>query len=68
MKYGQRGEFGSATKHITFAIRRTVLVPGVCLCICNQATMHHVHAGEAMMTSDKFDISLAVYAVNVWKV
>ena len=41
------------TKHIYYVIRKTVLVPGVCLCIHIEAMMQHVHTGEAMMTSDK---------------
>ena len=52
--------FGSGTKHIFLGLRRTVLVPGVCLCICICAMMHYVHTGEAVVTSIKFDIFLLV--------
>ena len=45
--------FGSATKCIFFAIRRTILVPEVCPYISICAMMHHVHTGEAMVTSNK---------------
>ena len=42
------GNFGSATKRILFAIRRTVLVPGVCPYISISAMMHHMHTGEGI--------------------
>ena len=37
-------------------IKRSVLVPEVCPCICIRAMMHHVHTGEAVVTSIKIDI------------
>ena len=55
-----RGEVWSARKCIKIAIRRTVLVPGVCLCICFGAMMHYVHTGEAVVTTQTFDIFLLV--------
>ena len=56
MPYGHLREFSSATKPIIFVIKRTVLVPGVCLCICIRSMMHYVHTGKAMVTSMKIDI------------
>ena len=47
--------FCTATKHIIFVIRRTVLVPGVCLCIHIYAMMYHMDTGEAVVTSQKID-------------
>ena len=47
-------------KTYLFVIRRTVLVTEVCLCICIRALMQHVYTGEAMVTSQKFDIFLLV--------
>ena len=43
-----------------FVIRRSVLGPGVCLCIRIRPMMHHVHAGEAVVTSQKNDIFVLV--------
>ena len=37
-------------------IKKTILVPGVCPCICIRSMMHYVHTGEAVVTSIKFDI------------
>ena len=48
--------FSSATKPIIFVIKRTILVPGVCLCIRIRAMVHYVHTGEAVVTSIKIDI------------
>ena len=48
--------FRSATKPIIFVIIRTVLVPGVCLCIRIRSMMHYVHTGEVVVTSIKIDI------------
>ena len=45
--------FGLATKHICFGIRRNVLILGVCPYISISAMMHHVHTGEDVVTSDK---------------
>ena len=56
MPYGHLREFSSATKPIIFAIKRTVLVPGVCPCIRIRSMMHYVHTGEVMVTSTKIDI------------
>ena len=56
MPYGHLREFSSATKPIILAIKRTVLVPGVCLCIRIRSMMHYVHTGEAVVTSIKIDI------------
>ena len=41
-------ELSSATKPIIFDIKRTVLVPGVCPCICIRSMMHYVHTGEVV--------------------
>ena len=54
--YGHLREFSSATKPIIFAIKRTVLVPGVCPCIRIRSMMHYVHTGEVVVTSIKIDI------------
>ena len=48
MPYGHLREFSSATKPIIFAIKRTVLVPGVCPCIRIRSMMHYVHTGEVV--------------------
>ena len=45
--YGHWEEFLLNIKMHLFDIRRTVLGPGVCLCIRIRPMMHHVHAGEA---------------------
>ena len=55
MPYGHLTEFSSATKPIIFGIKRTVLVPGVCPCICIRSMMYYVHTGEVMVTSLKID-------------
>ena len=60
MPYEHLREFSSATKPIIFAIKRTVLVPGVCPCICIRSMMHYVHTGEAVVTSTKIDIFMLV--------
>ena len=52
--------FLMATKPIFFVIKRTVLVPGGCQCICIRATMHYVHTGEVVVTSQKMDIFMLV--------
>ena len=46
---GHLGEFSSATKPINFVIKVTVLVPGVCPCICIGSMIHYVHTGEAVV-------------------
>ena len=43
-----------------FVIKRTVLVPGVCLCIRIRSMMHYVHTGELVVTSIKIDIFVLV--------
>ena len=60
MPYGHLAEFSSATKPTIFAIKSTVLVPGVCPCICIRSMMHYVHTGEAVVTSKNIDIFLLV--------
>ena len=55
------GEFLIGNKMYLFVIRRNVLVPGVCLCIGIGAMMHHVHTGEAVVTSDKIGHFLACH-------
>ena len=56
MPYGHLGEFSSGTKPIIFAIKRAVLVPGVCPCTRIRSMMHYVHTGEVVVTSIKIDI------------
>ena len=56
MPSGHLREFSSATTPIIFAIKRTVLVPGVCPCIRIRSMMHYVHTGEVVVTSIKIDI------------
>ena len=46
-------KFRLTAKSIIFIIKRTVLVPGVCLCIHIRSIMHYVHIGEAMVKSIK---------------
>ena len=60
MPYGHLAEYPSATKPIIFGIKRTVLVPGMCPCICIRPMMHYVHTGEAVVTSIKIDNFLLV--------
>ena len=55
MPYGHIREFSSVTKPISFAIKRTVLVPGVCPCIRIRSMMHYVHTGEVVVTNIKMD-------------
>ena len=56
MLYGHLGEYSSGTKPIIFGVKSTILVPGVCPCICIRSMMHYVHTGEAVVTSIKIDI------------
>ena len=50
----------STLKCIFLVIRRTVLGPGVCLCIRIRTMMHYVHTGEVVVTSQNNDIFLLV--------
>ena len=54
------GEFSSATNPITFVIKRTVLVLGVCPCIRIRSMIHYVHTGEAVVTSINIDMFMLV--------
>ena len=58
--YGPLREFFIINKPIIFVIKRTVLVQGVCLCICIRSMMHYVHTGELVVTSIKIDIFVLV--------
>ena len=49
-------KFRLPTISTIFAIKRTILVPGVCPCICIRSMMHYVHTGEVVVTSIKIDI------------
>ena len=60
MSYGHQTEFSSLTKPNIFVIKRTVLVPGVCPCICIRSVMQDVHTGELVVTSIKIDIFVLV--------
>ena len=60
MPYGHLREILINDKTYLFVIKRTVVVPGVCLCIRIRSMMHYVHTGEAVVTSIKLDIFLLV--------
>ena len=54
------GENFWATSKCIFFVIRTVLGPGVCLCIRISPMVHHMHTGEAVVTTPKNDIFLLV--------
>ena len=57
---GTGGKIWATSKCIFFTIRRLVIGPGACLYIRISAMMHHVHTGEAVVTTQKIDIFLLV--------